>query len=179
MQIEEVVRSTSLWTDPIYTGNFIPSNRWAVTFFFLRMQKMKKIRICAHRLRPICMAFRPQTILKWKRSGLGHLEIGPCHGARAIGMDEKFDCGGVSMRFLDASYKNAGNEDCLFFGGKGIWHTRVSTLGDSAEVHGDGTSSGNTQQLGCNPYCRGEPMRFECGQTIKNQDQREDSMNGW
>lgn len=67
-------------------------------FFFLRMQKMKKIRICAHRLRPICMAFRPQTILKWKRSGLGHLEIGPCHGARAMEWI-RFDCGGVSMNF--------------------------------------------------------------------------------
>ena len=65
-----------------------------------------------------------------------------------------------------------------FFGGREFGTTRDSTLGDSAEVHGNGTSSGNTQQLGCNPYCRGEPRRFECGQTIKNQDQREDSMNG-
>ena len=73
--------------------------------------------------------------------------------------------------FLDASYKLLEMKIVSFFGG-------FSTLGDSAEVHGNGTSSGNTQQLGCNPYCRGEPIRFECGQTIKNQDQREDSMNG-
>lgn len=96
---------------------------------------------------------------------------GPWNGFDSIAV-------GFLAEFLDASYKNAGNEDCLFFGGREFGTSRVSTLGDSAEVHGNGTSSGNTQQLGCNPYCRGEPIRFECGQTIKNQDQREDSMNG-
>lgn len=127
MQIEEVVRSTSLWTDPIYTGIFIPSNRWAVTFFFLRMKKNQDLRtqIAAYLYgisppdNPQVKEIRPGAPRNWAMSwGQGHWSVFMLNlsgeNLIAVGFPWIFRC------LLQKCWKWR----LSLFWGKGIWHLK-------------------------------------------------------